>query len=72
MKLLFEYLFKHANSKVLALRSCKLFKIIMKTIYQPSLALPTMKAEKNEKNIKKILEMAKTKIKAKITQPNII
>lgn len=48
---------------VLALKSCKLFKIIIKIIYQPSLALPTMKAEKNKKDIKKILEMAKTKSK---------
>lgn len=44
----------------------------MKIIYQPSLALPTMKAEKNKKGIKKILEMAKTEIKAKIPQINII
>lgn len=72
MKLLFGYLLKHATFKVLALKRCKLFKIIMKLIYQPSLALPTMKAEKNKKDIKKILEMPKTKIKAKITQLNII
>lgn len=35
--------------KFLALKSWNLFKIIMKIIYQPSLALPTMKAEKNKK-----------------------
>lgn len=44
----------------------------MKIIYQPSLALPTMKAEKNKKDIKKILEMAKTKTEAKIPQLNLI
>lgn len=71
MKLLLEYLLKHANIKVLALRSYKLFKIFMKILYQPSLALPTMKAKKN-KDIEKILEMALTKIKAKIPQLNII
>lgn len=49
----------------------KLFKI-MKTIYQPSLALPTMKAEKNKKDIKNILEITKTKPKAKIPQCSII
>lgn len=43
----------------------------MKILYQPSLALPTMKAKKN-KDIEKILEMALTKIKAKIPQLNII
>lgn len=57
---------EHANIKVLALRRCKLFKIIMKIIYQPSLALTTMKAEKNKKDIKKILEMAKNKNQSKI------
>lgn len=66
MKLLLEYLLKHANIKVLALRSYSLFKIFMKILYQPSLALPTMKAKKNKEDIEKILEMALTKIKAKI------
>lgn len=61
MKLPFEYLLKHANIKVLAFERCKLSKIITKIIYQPSLALPTMKAEKNKKDIKKILEMAEIK-----------
>lgn len=44
----------------------------MKIIYQPSLALPTMKAEKNEQDIKKILEMAKIEVTAKIQQLNIL
>lgn len=67
MQLLFEYFLKHANVITLALKSCKLFKIIVKIIYQPSLALPTMKAGKNEEDIKKILEVATTKVTAKIT-----
>lgn len=37
----------------------------MKIVYQPSLALPTMKAEKNKKDIKSILEMTKRKQKQK-------
>lgn len=37
----------------------------MKIVYQPSLALPTMKAEKNKKDIKNILEMTKRKQKQK-------
>lgn len=45
----FKYLSKHANVKICPLERCKVSKIIMNIVYQPSLALPTMKAEKNKK-----------------------
>lgn len=44
----------------------------MKIIYQPSLALPTMKAERNEQEIKKMLDMAKTEVTAKTPQSSIL